>query len=68
MKDWHTKPPETVRSVADALKDAERLRKELPNTVQVCASDWDKVILADELKRKNEKITKLKTMVNLLFI
>ena len=52
MKCWHEKPPESVRSVADAMKDAERLRKELPKTVQVFASDWDKVILADSLKEK----------------
>ena len=46
----HTKPHETIRSVDDAMKDAERLRKELPLLVQVHARDWDKVILADEIE------------------
>jgi len=54
--DWHKKPPERVRSVADALEDAERLRKELPVIVQVRAMDWDKVILADEIERLKEQI------------
>ena len=49
MKDWHKKPPPKVRSVEDALKDAERQRAELPHVVQVYARDWDKVILADEI-------------------
>lgn len=49
MKDYHTKPSNKVRSVEDALKDAERLRNELPRTVQVFARDWDKVILADRI-------------------
>jgi hypothetical protein len=57
MKDWHEKPPPEARSVNDALKDAVRLRRELPLTVQVQASDWDKVILADELLRVRAKLT-----------
>jgi hypothetical protein len=51
MKDWHRKPPKAVRSVDDALAAAQRLRQELPRTVQVHASDWDLVILADEIMR-----------------
>ena len=55
MKDWHKKPPRNIRSVDDALKDAERQRNELPHVVQVYARDWDKVILADEIKRIRDK-------------
>ena len=51
MTDWHRKPPATVRSVSDALRDADRMKRDLPRVVQVRASDWDKVILADELDR-----------------
>lgn len=49
--DWHRKPPPDVRSVSDALRDADRMRRELPLIVQVYARDWDRVILADELDR-----------------
>ena len=58
MKDWHEKPPSTVRSVADAMKDAERQRRELPYVVQVYARDWDKVILADEVLRLVDVVAK----------
>jgi hypothetical protein len=51
MKDWHKKPPAEIRSVEDALRDAERQRYELPLVVQVYAYEWDKVILADEIHR-----------------
>lgn len=51
MRDWHIKPPPSVRSVEDALKRAKRKRQDLPLVVQVFASDWDLVILADEIKR-----------------
>jgi hypothetical protein len=56
MKDWHKKPPPEARSVNDALQDAVRLRRELPLTVQVHASDWDKVILADEILSLRAKL------------
>lgn len=49
VTDFHCKPLPNERSVADALRDAERQRKELPHIVQVYAADWDKVILADAL-------------------
>lgn len=51
MKDWHKKPPKKIRSVDDAMLDAERQRNDLPHVVQVYARDWDKVILADEVAR-----------------
>ena len=51
MKDWHEKPPPEVRSVADAMNSADRQKRDLPRIVQVYASDWDKVILADEIDR-----------------
>ena len=53
MKDlsWNKKPPSTVRSLKDAIKDAERLRGDLRLIVHVRVSDWDKVILADEIYR-----------------
>jgi len=63
MKDWHKKPPRSVRSVQDALKDAERLRREMPHVVQVRAYDWDKVILADEIHRLLTKIDELQEEV-----
>ncbi len=56
---WHTKPPETVRSVEDAMTDAERLRRELPQIVQVYARDWDKVILADEIEDLRNQIMEM---------
>ncbi len=61
MKDWHKKPPAMVRSVDDALIDADRLRRELPLVVQVKAQDWDKVILADEVWRLRSPSTRSKT-------
>ena len=51
MKDWHKKPPKKIRSVDDAMLDAERQRNDLPHVVQVYARDWDKVMLADEVAR-----------------
>lgn len=54
--DWHEKPPADVRSVADALNSAERLRVDLPHIIQVYARDWDKVILADEIRRLQYEI------------
>lgn len=56
MKDWHKKPPARVRNSIMALADAERLRGDLPNVVQVYARDWDKVILADEIYRLRDWI------------
>ena len=64
MKDYHTKPSNKVRSVEDALKDAERLRNELPRTVQVFARDWDKVILADRIAELEALVKKLKNCSN----
>ena len=64
MKDYHTKPSKKVRSVEDALKDAERLRNELPRIVQVFARDWDKVILADRIAELEALIGKLKCCGN----
>jgi len=57
--DWHVKPPPSVRSVDDALRSAERNRRELPIIVQVYASDWDKVILADKLDEQARRIAEL---------
>lgn len=48
---WHQKPPSDVRSLKDAIRAAERLRGDLKLIVQVNASDWDKVILVDEIYR-----------------
>lgn len=45
--DFHKKPASHQRSVEDALHRAEQIRADLPKTVQVHASDWDLVILAD---------------------
>jgi hypothetical protein len=50
-KDWHEKPPPDVRSLKDAIRAAEQLRGDLRFIVQVHASDWDKVILVDEIYR-----------------
>lgn len=58
MKDWHKKPPSAIRSVTDAVLRAEKDRKELPLVVQVYPSDWDRVILADELYRLNRLLKK----------
>jgi len=49
--DWHTKPPKDIRSVDDAMKAAEQKREELPQVVQVLPSDWDNIILYDEIIR-----------------
>ncbi len=62
MKDYHTKPSNKVRSVEDALKDAERLRNELPRIVQVFARDWDKVILADRIAELEKDREDARTM------
>jgi len=59
MKDWHTKPPKAVRSINDAMRDASRMRRELPKTVQVLARDWDKVILADEINKLKHRLRML---------
>ena len=64
MKDYHTKPSNKVRSVEDALKDAERLRNELPRIVQVFARDWDKVILADRIAELEETVERMKCCGN----
>ena len=58
-KYWRKKPPTKVRSVADALLSAERMRKDLPEIVQVFAWEWDKVILADEITANNKRIAEL---------
>jgi hypothetical protein len=39
----------TKRTLADALRNAERLRNELPHLIQPSASDYDIVALAAEL-------------------
>lgn len=49
--DWHRKPPAEVRSLTDAIQSAERREADLALIVQVHASDWDTVILSDEVKR-----------------
>lgn len=41
------------RTLAEALNHAENKRAELPHIVQVVPSDWDIVILANEIKRLN---------------
>lgn len=65
MKDYHTKPSKKVRSVEDALKDAERLRNELPRIVQVFARDWDKVILADRIAELEALVEELKEIIKI---
>lgn len=62
-KDWHKKPPSKVRSIQDALSDAERQRKELPHVVQVFARDWDKVILADAYLDLAERHQRLRAIL-----
>lgn len=49
-RNWHTKPPKSVRSVEDALRRAEVNREEIPHIAQVLATDWDLVLLADKVK------------------
>ena len=51
MIDWHKKPPKSVLSVDDVMSYANKKRKELPKLVQVFATDWALIILADEIKR-----------------
>lgn len=50
-KDWHEKPPPTVRSLKDAIRSAEQRRSDLRLIVQVHPWDWDTVILVDEIYR-----------------
>ena len=56
MKNWNKKPPREIRSVQDALDRADKLQNDLPNTVQVSSSDWDLVILADEVRRLTDHL------------
>lgn len=56
MTNWHRKPPPDVRSVSDALRSADQRRRDLPRIVQVYASDWDEVILADEVDRLRREL------------
>ena len=56
MRDYHRKPPKKIRSVEDAMQSAERMRAELPQIIQVLPHDWDKVILADEIKRLSKLV------------
>ena len=46
------------RSLADAISAAEKLEREMPFIVQILPSDWDKIILADEVKRLRSIIEK----------
>lgn len=55
-RDWHEKPPADARSVGDALRSADQKRRDLPLIVQVRASDWDEVILADEVYRLRQEL------------
>jgi hypothetical protein len=48
---WSKKPPKSVISIDMVLDYAETKKKELPKLVQVFASDWYVIILADEIKR-----------------
>lgn len=56
--DFHKKPTTRQRSVEDALARADRDKVSLPQTIQVSASDWDRVILADEIKKLRKKVAR----------
>lgn len=59
MKDFHRKPAQHERSVAEAIISAERSRTDLPQIVQVHARDWDTVILVDEVYRLRNLLLKI---------
>ena len=65
-KNWNKKPPNKVRSVNDALVLAELKRSELPDIVQVYASDWDRIILADEIYRLRKIIKNVQSLTNVV--
>jgi hypothetical protein len=54
MRNFYRKPFPHERSVEDAIVFAELKRTELPKVVQVYASDWDRVILTDEIYKLRE--------------
>ncbi len=56
--DFHRKPLPNERTIEDALRSAEQKRKELPLVVQVYASDWDTIVLADEIYRLRQLLRK----------
>jgi len=66
QKEWnvHSKPVQSQRAVKQVLADAERLRIELPQIVQVRFCDWDKVILADEHYALLKKVERLQKVLN----
>lgn len=46
-------------SINDALERAELRAQELPHIVQVNESDWDVVVLANEIKRLRREVNRL---------
>lgn len=62
MKDYHKKPTKKERSVQDAINHAAVKADALTKCVQVKASDWDLVILADEVARLQEYEWKYKDL------
>jgi len=58
--DFHIKPSPNERTIEDALWLAEKKRLELPQVVQVYATDWDPVILADEIYRLRQLLKEQK--------
>lgn len=49
--DGQSTQPTLGRTLEDALAYAERQREELPQIVQVVPHDYDRIIMADEIKR-----------------
>ena len=46
----------SLERIEEALKRAEKKRLELPKIVQVQDSDWDVVVLADEIDRLQRRL------------
>jgi hypothetical protein len=61
-KDYHKKPTKKERSVQNAIDHAAIVADRLPKIIQVKASDWDLVILADEVARLQEYEWKYKDL------
>ena len=52
------RPSSRKRTVNMAIRAARKSEAELPRIIQVKASDWDTVILADEVCRLRERRSK----------
>jgi len=46
-------------TIQEALDRADRTAQDLPHVVQVRASDWDTVVLSNELRRLQHRVTQL---------